>query len=248
MPKAKAKSVCQFEDCRSRAVYAFSGEYPRLCKTHREDGMVDMKTKKCIHPGCTTSAGFGKPRQYCKKHAPEGEKVHRKLCTEAGCSTAPSWKSVGGGVASHCAKHKKSGMVLSCATQSCQSAGCLKHATYGSESDMRPVSCRVHAGSEMVDVKNRKCTAFGCATQPGFNFPGERPAYCKNHSVAGMIDVRSIFCCTPHCTTRASYALRGELRPVWCAAHRPEDEDMEDVVNRVRVGANSTRMGVWWMW
>lgn len=60
------------------------------CGSHKKDGMVDVKTKRCQENGCNKLSAFNLPgekgRKYCVLHKKEGmiDKMH-KLCYEIGC-------------------------------------------------------------------------------------------------------------------------------------------------------------------
>jgi hypothetical protein len=60
-------ALCNFDGCEKNATQGFLGDKNTRCKKHREDGMVDVKNKKCEL--CKKQATFGieKPT-HCKLH------------------------------------------------------------------------------------------------------------------------------------------------------------------------------------
>ena len=76
--------------------------------------MVNVKSKRCAHHGCTKVPSYGKAggkAEYCSGHAEGGMvDVKSKRCAHHGCAKVPSYGKAGG-KAEYCAQHKKGGMV-----------------------------------------------------------------------------------------------------------------------------------------
>ena len=39
--------ICQHPDCKKHPCYRFAGNKPLYCATHRLEGMIDVKNKRC---------------------------------------------------------------------------------------------------------------------------------------------------------------------------------------------------------
>ena len=60
-----------------RDSFNFDGiKAPAYCKQHAEDGMVDVRSKRCLHQSCVRHPSFNfdgiKAPAYCKQHAEDG--------------------------------------------------------------------------------------------------------------------------------------------------------------------------------
>ena len=78
--------------------------------------MIDLVSKSCSHPGCTTRARFGivgsKKWDFCCKHAKGGViDLVRKRCSHPGCTTRAGFGMVGSKKAEFCSKHATPGMI-----------------------------------------------------------------------------------------------------------------------------------------
>ena len=79
--------------------------------------MVDVKSKRCRHEGCSKHPSFGidgsKNPTFCAQHAAEGMvNVINKRCKHEGCSKHPSFGIDGSKNPTFCAQHAAEGMVL----------------------------------------------------------------------------------------------------------------------------------------
>ena len=49
---------------------------PTYCRQHAQEGMVDVRSRRCIEPSCLTRAYYGlltdKTLSFCRQHAREG--------------------------------------------------------------------------------------------------------------------------------------------------------------------------------
>ena len=90
---------CQYNDCTKLANFAFEGDKPSFCMTHRIDGMINVLTKCCRHNGCSITANFafeGKKAVYCATHRLQGMiDVKTRRCNTQGCYTKASKKYKG---------------------------------------------------------------------------------------------------------------------------------------------------------
>ena len=120
------------------------------CKEHAEDGMVDVRSKRCVHGSCNTRPNFGtegsKRGMYCKLHADEGMvNIRSKRCSHVSCSKQPAWGTVTDGTATVCASHKNDlldGLVINFKAI-CKVARCGKISRWGLYGK-QPTHCRNH--------------------------------------------------------------------------------------------------------
>jgi len=192
--------MCKEKDCKKIPNFNKEGETtPIYCSAHKKEGMVDVKTKKCLE--CKKIPNFNKEGEttpiYCLAHKTEGMvNVRRKPCLE--CKKLPTFNKEGETTALYCATHKKEGMV-DVNSKTCLE--CKKLPTFNNDGETTPLYCAVHKKEGMVDVKHKK-TCLECKKQPYFNKAGETTAlYCAVHKKEGMVDVRNKTCKSEWCST-----------------------------------------------
>jgi len=85
----KTSRSCKEDGCEKRASYGTINEKAEYCATHKEEGMVDVKHKRCEGKNadgtpCTTQPAFdieGGKGRFCKEHKEEGMvDVKHKSC------------------------------------------------------------------------------------------------------------------------------------------------------------------------
>ena len=64
------------------------GKIAAYCRQHAEDGMLDVRSKRCSYKSCTTWPSFNvkgsKTGAYCRQHAEDGMvDVSNKRCSYA---------------------------------------------------------------------------------------------------------------------------------------------------------------------
>ena len=114
MPKAIAPSYHpRARRPRAKGVPGKAGSKAEYCRGHAEDGMVDVRNKRCAHGGCTKQPSFGKAgskAEYCRDHAEDWMvDVASKRCLHSGCTKWPSY-GMAGSKAEYCRDHAKHGM------------------------------------------------------------------------------------------------------------------------------------------
>ena len=66
MIKFGSLKKCKFENCLKYASYNLSGyKYSLYCNTHKRDGMINVKSKRCLTPFCETIVNNDKYLNYC---------------------------------------------------------------------------------------------------------------------------------------------------------------------------------------
>ena len=112
-------------------------------------------------------------------------------------------------------------------TRPCESDGCKRQSSFGFETN-RPMFCKEHKKSGMVNVKNVRCGYGGCTTRPNFGTEWQKPRFCKKHKEPGMTNVTARRCEHAGCDDIAVYGAEGG-RPLRCSAHK--HADMVDIIN-----------------
>ena len=210
--------MCIYDGCNNWTGYNFEGLKAQYCSVHKKEGMVDVKSKTCIHEGCRKQPTFNTEGEanalYCATHKKEGMvDVKSKTCIHEGCRKIPTFNTEGEANALYCATHKKEGMV-DVKSKTCIHEGCRKRPTFNTEGEANALYCATHKKEGMVDVKSKTCIHEGCRKQPVFNTEGEANAlYCATHKKEGMVDVKNKTCYNNWCSIRAidkydGYCLR----------------------------------------
>lgn len=70
------RTRCEEATCIKQASFAMEGDrYPKFCKDHRQEDMINIRNHRCIAPGCSRGASFavsGSRGQYCSEHKAAG--------------------------------------------------------------------------------------------------------------------------------------------------------------------------------
>ena len=132
-----------------------------LCSQHAENGMIDVRSKRCRHSGCAKIPSYGKvggKAELCAGHAENGMiDVVSKRCGHRGCTKWPSFGKVGGS-AEVCAEHAQNGMVGIAKKNSgkrCGHRGCTKWPSFGKVGGTVEL-CGQHAEEGMINVKRER--------------------------------------------------------------------------------------------
>ena len=220
--------LCKIEGCPTKPSFAKPGFKASRCAAHAQRGMVDVVSKRCDAPGCTTRpvyspAVVGERATKCAAHAPPlwRDVKHRKCDSPAPnlCDRIPNFGFPGAG-ARRCAGHMEQGMV-NVVSPRCDAPGCTKIPSFGPAVGDRATKCATHAPPHWRDVVNRKCDSPApnlCDKHPSFGFPGAGARRCFGHAEQGMVDVRSKQCAAPGCGKHPTYGPPGGPRK-YCAGH-----------------------------
>jgi hypothetical protein len=219
--------------CEKQASYGFTKL--ESCTKHREEGMTDLKHKKCLFDSCKKNPTFGLPSDksasYCKAHAEEGmiDKVS-KMCLINSCNRQPSFGLPSDKIASFCKTHAKKGMV-DIKNKKCLVDSCNKQPIFGLPSDKSASYCKTHAEKGMVDLKSKRCLFESCDKQPSFGLPSDKSAsYCKTHAEEGMIDLAHKKCLVDSCNIRPSFGLPSDKSASFCKTHA--EKEMVDIKSK----------------
>ncbi len=195
--------------CAIRASYGLEGERPSRCAKHALPDMVNVKDKKCEHPGCLKQPAFNvegeKNGRFCKEHSlPNMANVKDKKCEHPGCLKIPNFNIEGEKNGRFCKEHALPNMV-DVISKKCEHSGCVTRPNYNVEGEKNARFCKEHALSNMVNVISKTCEHPGCSKQPAFNVEGEtKRRFCFDHKLDKMINVISPRCKTEFCDVQVS--------------------------------------------
>ena len=107
--------TCFEEGCTKHPSFNVEGATRLYCKTHKLQGMVDVKNKTCVEIDCDIRAYYNNEGEsigiYCKKHKKQDMiDVKSIKCIEVGCQFQPSYNNRDK-KALYCKIHKKNDMV-----------------------------------------------------------------------------------------------------------------------------------------
>jgi len=171
--------MCNREGCKTRPNYNNDGETKALyCTTHKLEGMVDVKSKTCIHPGCKKQPAYNNDGEtkalYCTTHKLEGMvDVKSKTCIHPGCKVIPVYNNDGETKRLYCATHKLEGMV-DVKSKTCIHPGCKVRPNYNNDGETKALYCTTHKLEGMVNVISKTCKTYLCSTQVQEKYDG----YC----------------------------------------------------------------------
>lgn len=124
--------LCVHDGCSKHASFGSVQRNPIFCKSHKEDGMEDVKNRRCGFDGCRSlNPLFNYPSEskglFCATHKRCGmQDVRTRLCAYEGCKVQPvhNYPSEKRGL--YCLQHKLDGMkdVMS---KQCGQEGCNIH-------------------------------------------------------------------------------------------------------------------------
>eukprot|EP00903_Cladosiphon_okamuranus_P014338 g13313.t1 len=163
--------------------------------------MVNVKHKRCGHPGRNKGASFGvdgsktagfcsehkneamvdvankgsKTAKFCAKHKEGMVDVVNKRCGHPGCNKHPSSDVQGSKTADLCAEHKKEGMVIA-VSKRCGHPACNECPSYGMEGRKMAKFCNQHKKEGVMDVDNKRCGHPGCNKQLSYGAKGSKTA------------------------------------------------------------------------
>ena len=210
----KPAKICRAVGCGKQCTFGFPAEKARRCKIHLEDGMVDVKNKKCKHPGgCKTRPCFGypdEPATRCEQHKEKDmvNVVSNKCKHPDGCGTIASF-GYPDKPATRCAQHKEERMVDVVSRKCKHPGGCNTRPCFGYP-DEPATRCEQHKEKDMVDVIHSKCShPDGCGTRAHFGYPGEQATRCAQHKEEGMLCQAAKACDFAGCDSPPTCGFRG---------------------------------------
>ena len=128
----------------------------RFCSEHKQEGMVNVRHRRCEVEGCDRRPSFGAEdarARFCSDHKQEGmQNVANKRCEMEGCNKHPSFGDKGT-TRRFCSKHKQEGMVY-VRHKRCEMEGCDRQPSDDAE-DASARFCSDHKQNGTVDRKNK---------------------------------------------------------------------------------------------
>lgn len=224
--------LCEENGCRKNVTRGYPGDKPIRCRLHALDGMIDVKSRKCVvckEAGVNKQPTYGvtKPT-HCKEHKTEEmtDLKHSRVerCIE--CSTRCTY-GITGEKATHCSKHKSHDMV-DVVSQMCSKCNAIQ-GVFGN-GDTKKLFCKACSDGNMKNVRARMCEKCG-EHQSCFNYKGDAvPRFCTGCKLKNMIDVRNPRCRSCH----LFYVTRKKLCS-YCSPHSTIKQKTREmlVVNRL---------------
>lgn len=234
--------------CSKSAYFNIPGQTAgKYCSTHKEEGMVNVKDKRCTEPGCTQRPSFnilGKKPVVCSIHKTEDMvNVMTKFCEMENCMITPTFNILGKKGGRFCATHKEDGMV-DVVTKRCIETNCNKAPSYGTPGQ-QPQYCSEHKKAGMVDTKHSTCLIPDCnCKSPSYRYTGDKfGTYCSKHKLPGMIDIKHKKCQYVDCKLSPSFNYIDETNARYCKIHRLDG--MIDIVHRKCIEPACTRRPIY---
>ena len=155
----KTTRHCEHAECNKQPFFNHEGETTaRFCGEHKEDGMVNVKSKTCENVNCKKIPVFNHEGEttarFCNEHKEDGMvDVKNKKCENVNCKKQPIYNHEGETTARFCGEHKEEGMV------NIISKRCLTHLCYTFVSNMYRgycLRCFIHLFPEEPVTRNYK--------------------------------------------------------------------------------------------
>lgn len=207
-------SLCQELNCEKNPNYGFNGMKAIYCSTHKKDGMIDIRHKKCKYDSCNTRPTYNYKNEkipiYCNLHKKiDMINVVNKRCLEFNCNIIPNFNYKGKVNGKYCSLHKKDDMI-DVKNKLCIEDTCTTLANYNYEGQNIGLYCTKHKKDGMINITNTKCIEKDCLLKSSYNYLGEKRAiYCNVHKKDNMIDIRHKKCITPLCDTQVTNRYNG---------------------------------------
>ena len=101
---------CSHITCMREPSFNVAGKKASYCKIHADDGMVDVRSRRCLNGSCVKRSTLDilrrKPPLYCKQHADAGMvDVRNSRCSHETFTKRPYFNTLGRKTPLHCKKH-----------------------------------------------------------------------------------------------------------------------------------------------
>ncbi len=196
--------------CYTHACYNYEGKKPKFCTKHKKNGMVDVKSSRCIHSGCKNQCSYNIPNEkarYCSTHR-TAEMINVKnvikKCIYPGCKIHPVFNIPNKSGGLYCNEHKLPNMINVLVKQ-CIHPDCKTRPHFNMPNQKGGLYCSIHKLTNMVNVIEKTCIYTDCKTHPSFNMKDKKSGlYCSLHRLPSMINVVSKTCKTSLCNSYVS--------------------------------------------
>ncbi len=224
----------------------------KKCHSHKLEGMVDVKNKKCGHPlengcKCTKQPKYGLPNgkvEKCFEHCEDNMvDLYTKRCNHVDKETnekCPIIAAYGlpGGKKTCCYSHKLLEMIdlnhKKCGDiDKITGIICTKRPSYGLP-NASASKCRTHATLDMLNVVSKKCHKCDKIATFGLPLSDEGVTSCKAHKTDEMCDLKHYKCIGikengEKCDIRPTFGFPGNTRALYCSDH--VIPGMQDIMN-----------------
>ena len=209
MPK-----ICEFQNCRKRALYGLKYGIPLRCKEHREN--LYYQYDRCVCGSAYPSFNFpGQSKKYCKKCKTE-EMIDISYPKCKTCLIKQPIFNIPGQTKGLFCKNCRTEEMIDVVSHKCVECLAVRpNFNIPGENAKYCSSCK-HDG--MVNVTSPKC--IGCLEKrPNFNLPGMKPSYCSSCKTEDMCDVNHKICKGQDglCTTNGNKKYKGYC--TFCFSH-----------------------------
>ncbi|CAM9101120.1 unnamed protein product, partial [Laminaria digitata] len=175
---------------------------------HAEDGTVNVRTNRCLHPSCKMRPNLNvdgsKTPAYCKQLDGMTPVIKRR-CSHDSCANTTNFNTEGSRAGMYCKKHAENGMV-DVVSRRCSrgpSSGCGR------------------AADGIVNARRRWCSHKSCPRPPRSNVGGTQTArYCNQHAENVAAKAVYVYCCYhDSCTRRSRFNFEGSKTATPCEQH-----------------------------
>jgi hypothetical protein len=200
------KASCGLCKCGKYAIYNFIGKRPAFCISCREEGMINVKDKKCkCGNGLKIYNYEGLKAEFCSSC--KEEKMVNVIHKKCNCGKSfPNYNYVNLG-AKYCVECKLDGMINVKETK----CFCNKKRPCFNFDGLKPLYCLECKLDGMINVNNKKCVCG--STYLIYNYEGLTPAFCKNCKKDNMVDLRK----KCYCGKSIPYFNIQGLKPEYCS-------------------------------
>jgi len=148
------RKICEEEQCTKTALFGIDKK--QYCGTHKKEGMVNLKKRKCNAKDCNTIPYFNfstkKGGIYCNKHKKEGMiNVYKLKCKQDNCNVYPSY---GIKKPEWCTVHKPLD-AIKFRVKNCEEKDCHISASFNFEG-LKPIYCSKHKKKGMINITYQK--------------------------------------------------------------------------------------------
>jgi len=219
----KMPKLCEYQNCRKRASYAFFYGKPERCKAHKENRKLQYSVCQCGKAQPTFNYKGQKKAICCSKcKKKDMVNVKDKKCQ---CGKAiPIFNYKGQKKAICCNICKKKDMI-DIIHKKCQ---CGKaRPTFSYEGQKTPICCATCKKQNMINITDKKCQCG--KVSPHFNYEGQKtPICCATCKKKGMVNIKNRKCQCGKAIPCFNY--KGHKRGICCS--KCKIEGMIDIKNR----------------
>jgi hypothetical protein len=204
--------LCEYENCKNQAFYAFFFNKPTRCKQHKLDNQK-IRYKKCVCGKTEPNYGLSTDERpsccsICKTNDMIDLRHAKCLCGKQ----QPIYGYESDNKRVCCKDCKKENMIdLANNDKKCK---CGKRASFGLVNDIKATCCVNCKTDEMIDInnKNKLCK---CGTRAIFGLKDDiKPQFCIKCKTNDMIDLSHNLCICKK--VRPSFGLTGDKTPTCC--------------------------------